>query len=162
MKNFQFLPAESLTAIIWICCIATSWGADVTVEGVTYNCDSGGNYRELPGVRVQAFRGGGPIFPTPVISDSTGRFHISVPPGIPFTVSFSADDSRVPEVQELAAKDGVQDNVSVAVLTVQQYQILAQAGSVMPLRSKLDCVLHSLPEGAEASQIARQILTHIR
>jgi hypothetical protein len=120
--------------------------------------DDSGKYEILPGVKIQVFRDGGPVFPSPMISDPSGKFQLSIRAGTPFTVAFFTDPSRIPELQQLAGNDGARDQVSVVVLTLQAYQRLAQTRSVVPLKIKLECLATSLPEGSEPWQITQRIM----
>jgi hypothetical protein len=146
-----------VAALFWIC-VLNSASAQVTVAGTTYGIDDSGKYQLLPGVKIQVFRDGGPVFPSPMISDPSGKFQLSIKEGTPFTVAFFTDPTRIPELQQLAGNDGARDQVSVVVLTLQAYQKLAQVKSVLPLKAKLGCLATSFPVGSEPWRITQQLM----
>jgi len=84
--------------------------------------------RLASGFLEQAYRAGGPILKQAMVSDKNGKWHIQVSSGAPFTIVFYYNQSRIPELQQLAGKDGDPDVVFVVLLTVDERKKLAEQG----------------------------------
>src|SRR6266702_3034643 len=83
---------------------------DTQVRGTTLRATEIGidkyDYTPLPNVRIKAYRTG-PLLKYLVKSNQKGDFDFKVPSGAPFKVLFYLDNDTVPEMQNLAGKDGM-------------------------------------------------------
>jgi hypothetical protein len=140
--------------------------AEISLTGYTYQLMTNDDckpwppndtYQPLRDVTVQVFRQGGFRI---MKSNETGHFDIKVPNGKPFFVLFYGGQDRVPELQQLAGKDGVKDEVHITMLTICQYKKIW--GDRAPLRDKLRWIINELslmgPEATQAKMKIEEIL----
>jgi hypothetical protein len=133
---------------------------ETLLKGFTLQLGNDGKYNILPGVNIRAYREG-PIG-KPTVSADDGSFSINVKVGEPFKVLFYATVDRVPELQQLAGV-GAQDFIVIALLTVDQEQVLARSHIVPEAKEKLNCILPQLPEGNDPGyQAVRNVLNNTK
>jgi hypothetical protein len=126
---------------------ATAKAQDVSVQGTTYRT-AGAGYEPLGGVQIVVTRGRDVVGSS--VSGANGHFQLSVRPGDPFIVVFYGDQ-RVPELQELAGKGGINDNVHVTLFSPEEYQ--QQLGDNVLLSEKMRCDMARVPAAAEGVHV---------
>lgn len=152
--------AATIAVVAVLRSAAPTAAADAEVKGYTLQvAEVMGRfeYQPLPRVKIKAFRGG-PIWRMPEQSEQNGFFHFNVPEGAPFGVVFYLDRETVPVLQNLAGASGIHHDVSVGLLTVTQYRMLAEARKVPPLEKYVQAILDQIPPDEEVTPLLKEML----
>lgn len=126
-----------LRALITVPIVVTAASAqEVTVSGMTQQWRGGNDYSPLSGVKVVVTRNRSLVTTASSEQNADGYavYSVQVGSGEPIQVVFHLSKEYVPEIQSLSAQAGHSHQLSVALVTIKQYQVLRAGNPSLPSR----------------------------